>query len=115
MKSCRNEIWFDVPARRAFWAASGALWPTPTPFFNQVTGPAIFSAVGIPLKELDIIVLKSRVHFRRGFVQTGIAGSVVIIDAPGWGPADLSTLPYKNIPKNFYPLNKETGKNKEET
>jgi hypothetical protein len=22
----------------------------------------------------------------------------------------LSTLPYKNIPKNLYPLNKETGK-----
>lgn len=81
-----------------------------TPVLNQVMGPAIFSAVGIPLKELDIIVLKSRVHFRRGFVQTGIAGSVVIIDAPGWGPAELSTLPYKNIPKNLYPLNKETEK-----
>jgi microcystin degradation protein MlrC len=110
MKSCRKEIWFNVPARRAFWAASWALWPMPAPVLTQVTDPAIFSAVGIPLKELDIIVLKSRVHFRRGFVLTRIAGSVVIIDAPGWGSADLSTLPYKNIPKNLYPLNKEIGK-----
>jgi microcystin degradation protein MlrC len=78
-----------------------------TPALNQVTTPAIFDRLGIPLAELDIIVLKSRVHFRRGFVDTGVAGAVIEVDAPGWGPADLSLLPYKNVPRDLYPLNRE--------
>jgi len=32
----------------------------------------------------------------------------VVIDAPGLGPADLSTIPYKNAPvKDLYPLGKK--------
>jgi len=30
--------------------------------------------------------------------------AVVFIDGPGWDPADLTTLPYKNIPKDIYPI-----------
>ena len=78
-----------------------------TPVLNQVTSAGIFDRLGIPLKEIDIIVLKSRVHFRRGFVDTGIAGAVIEVDAPGWGPADLSELPYKNVPRDLYPLSLE--------
>jgi len=70
----------------------------------QVTDTTIFKPVGIDFKNLDIIVLKSRVHFRRGYHETGIAGAIIEVDAPGWGPADLSTLPYKNIPKDIYPI-----------
>ncbi len=78
-----------------------------TPVLMQVTDPRIFSALGLNIKEIEIIVLKSRVHFRRGFVDTGIAGSVIEVDAPGWGPADLTILPYKNIPKDIYPIYKK--------
>jgi microcystin degradation protein MlrC len=75
-----------------------------TPTLRQVTNTGIFAPLGINFKELDIIVLKSRVHFRRGYHETGIAGAIFEVDAPGWGPADLTTLPYKNIPKNLYPI-----------
>ena len=75
-----------------------------TPTLRQVTDTGIFAPLGINFKELDIIVLKSRVHFRRGYHETGIAGAILEIDAPGWGPADLTTLPYKNIPKDLYPV-----------
>jgi microcystin degradation protein MlrC len=75
-----------------------------TPQLRQVTTPRIFPALGIKLDDLDIIVLKSRVHFRRGFYETGLAGAIFEVDAPGWGPADLTTLPYKNIPKDIYPI-----------
>ena len=75
-----------------------------TPHLSQVTSTGIFTALGISLDDLDIIVLKSRVHFRRGFHETGIAGAIFEIDAPGWGPADLTTLDYKNIPKDIYPV-----------
>lgn len=75
-----------------------------TPQLRQVTDTTIFKPVGVDFKSLDIIVLKSRVHFRRGYYETGIAGAIFEVDAPGWGPADLTTLPYKNIPKNIYPI-----------
>jgi microcystin degradation protein MlrC len=75
-----------------------------TPLLEQVTDTGIFEALGIKLSDLDIIVLKSRVHFRRGYVENGFAKEVVWIDAPGLGPADLSGIPYKNIPKDLYPL-----------
>ncbi len=78
-----------------------------TPQLTQVTTPGIFSQLGIDLDSLDIIVLKSRVHFRRGFYETGLAGAIFEVDAPGWGPADLTTLPYKNIPKDIYPVYKK--------
>jgi microcystin degradation protein MlrC len=78
-----------------------------TPQLTQVTTPDIFPPLGIKLDALDIIVLKSRVHFRRGFHETGLAGAIFEVDAPGWGPADLTTLPYKNIPKDIYPIYKK--------
>ena len=78
-----------------------------TPHLTQVTTPGIFEPLNIPLEELDIIVLKSRVHFRRGFHETGLAGAIFEVDAPGLGPADLTVLPYKNIPKDIYPVYKK--------
>lgn len=75
-----------------------------TPELHQVTDTDIFSSLGIDLGELDIIVLKSRVHFRRGYDETGIAGEIIVVDAPGLGPADLTTIEYRNIPGNIYPL-----------
>jgi microcystin degradation protein MlrC len=75
-----------------------------TPELDQVTDPGLFAPLGIDLKTLDIIVLKSRVHFWRGFVEDGLAKSVVVIDAPGLGPADVTTIPYKNAPKDLFPL-----------
>jgi len=74
-----------------------------TPTLYQATTPKILAALGIELSDLDLISLKSRVHFRRGFHETGLAGAIVEIDAPGLGPADLSQVPYKNIPE-IYPL-----------
>ncbi|MDH4220375.1 MAG: M81 family metallopeptidase [Candidatus Aminicenantes bacterium] len=78
-----------------------------TPQLTQVTTPDFFDPLGIDVKKLDIVVLKSRVHFRRGFHETGLAGVIFEVDAPGWGPADLTALPYKNIPKDIYPVYKK--------
>lgn len=78
-----------------------------TPVLNQVTDARIFKTLGIDIKLLDIIVLKSRVHFRRGFYETGLAGTIIEVDAPGLGPADLTTIDYKNIPDNLYPLSQK--------
>jgi microcystin degradation protein MlrC len=78
-----------------------------TPHLTQVTTPDFFDPLGIDVNKLDIVVLKSRVHFRRGFHETGLAGAIFEVDAPGWGPADLTALPYQNIPKDIYPVYKK--------
>jgi microcystin degradation protein MlrC len=75
-----------------------------TPLLHEATDTGIFPPLGIKLADLDIIVLKSRVHFRRGYYENGLAGAIFEVDAPGLGPADLSTIPYKNIPRDLYPL-----------
>lgn len=75
-----------------------------TPVLEQVTGPGIFRDLGIDMKSMDIIVLKSRVHFWRGFVEDGLAKAVFQVDAPGLGPADVSTIPYKNASRDIYPI-----------
>jgi microcystin degradation protein MlrC len=75
-----------------------------TPLLHEATDTSIFPPLGIKLADLDIIVLKSRVHFRRGYYENGLAGTILEVDAPGLGPADLSTIPYRHIPKGLYPL-----------
>lgn len=75
-----------------------------TPVLHQVTDPGILGGLNIPLEACDMILIKSRVHFWRGFVEDGLAKAVVVIDAPGLGPADVSTIPYKNASREIYPI-----------
>jgi len=75
-----------------------------TPTLHQVTTPEIFDALSIDIGECEIISLKTRVHFRRGFHETGLAGAIFEIDTPGLGPADLTTLEYENVQKDLYPI-----------
>jgi microcystin degradation protein MlrC len=75
-----------------------------TPELHQVTSAGIIDAIGMSMADTDIISLKSRVHFRRGFYENGLAGAIFEVDAPGLGPADLSTIDYKNIPDDIYPV-----------
>ncbi|HSK11016.1 MAG TPA: M81 family metallopeptidase [Vicinamibacterales bacterium] len=77
-----------------------------TPVLHQVTDPGIFQPLGIDLASVEIIVLKSRVHFWRGFVEDGLARAVFEVDAPGLGPADVTTIPYKFAPRTLYPLDR---------
>ncbi len=77
-----------------------------TPVLHQITTLGIFKQLNLEPEKMDIISLKSRVHFRRGFYESGFAGSIFEIDAPGLGPADLTTIEYKNIPKDIYPIYK---------
>jgi microcystin degradation protein MlrC len=48
----------------------------------------------------DIIVTKSKTHFRAVYEELG--EEIIIVDAPGQCPADLSHFDYKNVPKGLY-------------
>jgi microcystin degradation protein MlrC len=73
-----------------------------TPTLHQVLDDALFTAVGLDVRSLGVVAIKSRVHFRAYF--NDVAGSIVVVDAPGLGPADLTQLKYVNIPEGLYPL-----------
>ncbi len=73
-----------------------------TPTRYQVTTRKILDYAQIPVDSMDIFVVKSRNHFRRGFMETGLAKKAVVIDAPGHGPADIGQLDFKNMPKNTF-------------
>ena len=73
-----------------------------TQALHQVLDDAIYPAVGLRPEDLDIVSLKSRVHFR-AFYQDE-AGTIVEVDAPGLGPADLSQHDYQNLPEDIYPI-----------
>lgn len=49
--------------------------------------------------DYDMFALKSRVHFRRGFDETGYAKTIIIVDAPGpyVGTIHLDALTYENV------------------
>ncbi len=80
-----------------------------SPALRQITSPGWHARVGIDFDELDIVVHKTRVHFFRGYYETGIAGeeypgTIVKIEVPGWGPADITKINFVNGGQYLYPL-----------
>lgn len=69
---------------------------------SQVLSPDVFSRLGIDLKKMRILVVKSSQHFRAGFDP--IASQVLYCDTPGSLNSDIKKLPYKNVPRPIWPL-----------
>ena len=61
-----------------------------------------FHQFGLDPLDFDIIVLRSKTHFRAAY--EAIADRILIAETPDWGPADLSTLPYRHARAGVYPL-----------
>jgi microcystin degradation protein MlrC len=79
-----------------------------TPSYSQITGPNTLRFGSIEPDNYDVFVVKSRVHFRRGFYETGYAKTILIVDAPGpwFGTTHLDALDYKFGPiSELYPFN----------
>jgi microcystin degradation protein MlrC len=77
-----------------------------TPVLTQVTEPSELEAVGLDPARFGIVALKSRVHFRRGFVDGGLAHAVVLVepDEPFLGTTSLGALPYRHVElAQYYP------------
>ena len=54
----------------------------------------------------DVFAIKSRVHFRRGFDDSGFAKTILLVepDQPFLGTVRLDGLPYRHVDlKAFYP------------
>ena len=70
-----------------------------TPAYEQVLYPDDFRYGDIDPADYEVFVVKSRVHFRRGFDETGYAPTIVLVQAPEpfVGTTFLDALPYENV------------------
>ena len=84
-----------------------------TPAYAQVLYPGAFRIGPINPDDYDVFVVKSRVHFRRGFDETGFARTIVIVEAPEpfVGTTFLDALPYENVDlSELYPYGVPAGR-----
>lgn len=75
-------------------------------YLMQITQPAQLERMGLDLREVEAYAIKSRVHFREGFHDTGFSPCIVLVepDAPYLGTTRLEGLPYEHLQiGNFYP------------
>ncbi len=78
-----------------------------TPAYTQVLYPERFRLGSIEPDDYEVFVVKSRVHFRRGFDETGYAPTIVVVEAPEpfVGTTFLDALPYENVDlSELYPF-----------
>ncbi len=72
-------------------------------YLTQIMDPA---ALDFPITQFKAFAIKSRVHFRRGFDDSGFAKTILLVEPvePYLGTIRLDALPYKNVDlKKFYP------------
>ena len=78
-----------------------------TPAYEQITVPQRLRFGPVEPDDYDVFVVKSRVHFRRGFHETGYAKTILVVDAPGpWvGTTRLNALDFQHAPiDRLYPF-----------
>jgi microcystin degradation protein MlrC len=84
-----------------------------TPAYEQILYPRQLRFGPIEPNDYQVFVVKSRVHFRRGFDETGYAKTILVVDAPGpWvGTTRLDVMDYQHAPINqLYPFGKVARK-----
>lgn len=77
------------------------------PTYTQIRTLSPLRIEGLNPDDYDVFVVKSRVHFRRGFDETGYAKTIMVVDAPGdwFGTTRLDALDYKYAPiDDLYPF-----------
>jgi microcystin degradation protein MlrC len=75
-------------------------------YLVQIMEPSSLQAIGLDAGAFDVIAVKSRVHFRRGFHDSGFAKTILLVEPiePFLGTVRLDGLKYENVDlKEFYP------------
>ncbi|UCH73458.1 MAG: M81 family metallopeptidase [Rhodospirillales bacterium] len=66
-----------------------------------------FTQFGLAARDFDIIVLRSKTHFRA--VYEKLAREILVVDTPDWGPADLTKLPFRRVRPGVFPVTAPIG------
>jgi microcystin degradation protein MlrC len=75
-------------------------------YLVQIMEPSSLTGIGLDASTLDVIAIKSRVHFRRGFHDSSFAKTILLVEPvePFLGTVRLDGLKYENVDlKKFYP------------
>ena len=75
-------------------------------YLVQIMEPISLKALGLDIGAFEIMAIKSRVHFRRGFHDNGFAKTILLVEPtqPFLGTVHLDKLPYENVAlKDYYP------------
>ncbi|QHE87743.1 M81 family metallopeptidase [Hydrogenophaga sp. BPS33] len=79
-------------------------------FLMQIVEPSQLEKMGFQLSDFDVFVIKSRVHFRRGFHDSGFSPCILLVqpEQPFLGTTRLEALPYQHLRlADFYPFGRE--------
>ena len=77
-----------------------------SPYLEQIVEPSSLRELGLDPDAFAVIALKSRVHFRRGFDDSGFARTILLVEPkePFLRTVRLDGLPYENVDlTRFYP------------
>jgi microcystin degradation protein MlrC len=77
-----------------------------SPYLVQVMEPSTLRDIGLDPADFQAIAIKSRVHFRRGFDDSGFARTILLVEPPDpfLGTVRLDALNYQNVQlSRFYP------------
>jgi microcystin degradation protein MlrC len=80
-------------------------------YLVQVTDPFSIKDLGLDPNTFQIMAIKSRAHFRRGFHDNGFAKTILLVEPtePFLGTVHLDKLPYEHVDlKNYYPYGNPT-------
>jgi microcystin degradation protein MlrC len=75
-------------------------------YLVQIMEPFSLKNLGLDINAFQVMAIKSRVHFRRGFYDNGFAKTILLVEPtePFLGTVRLDKLPYENVDlKQFYP------------
>ncbi len=67
--------------------------------------PALYRAAGLEPTEAQIVVVKSPNQFRAAYGP--IAYDIMVVDAPGLASGNIRDLPFRRLPRPFYPLDED--------
>ena len=67
--------------------------------------PEIYRAVGLEPTDAQIVVVKSAIQFRSGFV--GIEKGIMLLDSPGMSSDHLEQYDFKRVQRPLFPLDQE--------
>jgi len=82
-----------------------------SPYLVQIIEVDTLRELGLDPDGFDIIAIKSRVHFRRGFEDNGFAKTIHLVEPvePFLGTIRLDALPYRHVDlTQFYPYGNPT-------
>jgi microcystin degradation protein MlrC len=71
---------------------------------RQLAEPRMVESLGVDLRSVRSLVVKSRGHFRAGFDDIWTPDRIVEVDVPGLTTVVLTRVPWREVPRPIYPL-----------